>query len=255
MKRIAIITGASSGFGKEFALQMDVKFKCIDEYWLISRNENALQEVASQLLHKTKIIPLDLTKEDSIDDIVKRVNDEKVFIKVLVNSAGFGKYGKVNCMDEQIISDMIKLNCTALTLLTKKLIPYMDENSRIINIASSAAFLPQPELSIYAATKSYVLSFTRSLNVELRKLDIYATAVCPGPSDTNFFNVADSDDIAPWYKRVLMAPPKNIVDLAIRDSINKEEVSVYGTVMRAFRISAKYVPHSVILKCLGNKND
>lgn len=255
MKRIAIITGASSGFGREFALQLDVKFKCIDEYWLISRNAENLQEVADELLHKTKVIPLDLIDEASIDKIIEKVNKERAFVKILVNSAGFGKYGKVRYMDEQIISDMIKLNCTALTLLTKRLIPYMDENSRIINLSSSAAFLPQPEFSVYSATKSYVLSFTRSLNVELKKLDIYATAVCPGPSDTNFFNIADTDNSAPWYKKVLMAPPKKIVELAIRDSINKEEVSVYGTVMRAFRLSVKYVPHSVILKCLGKKND
>ncbi len=255
MKRIAIITGASSGFGREFALQLDLKFRCIDEYWLIARSKDNLLEVAKDMVHKTKIINLDLCEDESIDKIVKLVNKEKAFVKMLVNSAGFGKYGSVAYMDEDHIRDMIKLNCTALTLLTKRLIPYMDENSRIINLASSAAFLPQPEFSIYAATKSYVLSFTRSLNVELKKLSIYATAVCPGPSGTNFFNVAEGNQMAPWYKKALMAPPENIVELAIRDSINKEEVSVYGTIMRGFRLSAKYVPHSVILKCMGLKND
>lgn len=143
---------------------------------------------------------------------------------------------------------MIKLNCTALTLLTKRLIPHMDDNSRIINIASSAAFLPQPGFSVYAASKSFVLSFTRSLNAELRNKDIFATAVCPGPSETNFFNVAEDGEQVAWFKKYFMAPAKNIVALAIKDSINQKEVSVYGLSMNLFRLAAKYIPHRLILK-------
>ena len=122
MKRIAIITGASSGFGKEFALQLDMKFRCIDEYWLIARSEDKLQELSDELLHKTKIIPLDLCKEESIDTIVSNVRKEHAVIKLLINSAGFCKLVHVRNMETDHISDMIKLNCTALTLLTKKLI-------------------------------------------------------------------------------------------------------------------------------------
>ncbi len=250
MKRIVIITGASSGFGKEFALQLDMKFKCIDEYWLIARSEDKLEELSDEMLHRTKILPLDLCKEESVDTIVNTVKKEHAVVKILINSAGFGKIGPVKGMDEKHISDMIKLNCTALTLLTKKLIPYMDDNSRIINLASSAAFLPQPGFSVYAASKSYVLSFTRSLNAELCNREIFATAVCPGPSETNFFNVAEENDKAVWYKKHVMAPPKNIVALAIKDSINQKEVSVYGVPMKLFRLTAKYIPHRIILNFL-----
>ncbi len=248
MKRIAIITGASSGFGKEFALQLDMKFRCIDEYWLIARSEDKLQELSDELLHKTKIIPLDLCKEESIDTIVNTVRKERAVIKLLVNSAGFGKLGHVRNMEAEHISDMIKLNCTALTLLTKKLIPYMDENSRIINIASSAAFLPQPGFAVYAASKAFVLSYTRALNAELKGKDIYATAVCPGPSETNFFNIAEDGAKSPWYKKYFKASPKNIVTCSITDAINMKEVSVYGVPMNVFRLFAKYIPHRIILK-------
>ncbi len=248
MKRIVIITGASSGFGKEFALQLDMKFKCIDEYWLIARSEDKLVELSEEMLHKTKIMPLDLCKEESIDTIVNIVKKEHAVVKILINSAGFGKLGTVKSMDEKHISDMIKLNCSALTLLTKRLISHMDDNSRIINLASSAAFLPQPGFSVYAASKSFVLSFTRSLNAELRNKDIFATAVCPGPSETNFFNVAEDGAEVPWFKQYFMAPAKNIVALAIKDSINQKEVSVYGLAMNLFRLAAKYIPHRIILK-------
>lgn len=248
MKRIVIITGASSGFGKEFALQLDMKFKCIDEYWLIARSEDKLEELSQEMLHKTKIIPLDLCKEEAIDTIINTVKKDHAVVKILINSAGFGKIGSVKNMDENHISDMIKLNCSVLTLLTKRLIPHMDDNSRIINLASSAAFLPQPGFSVYAASKSFVLSFTRSLNAELSNKDIFATAVCPGPSETNFFNVAEDGSEVAWFKKYFMAPPKNIVALAIKDSINQKEVSVYGLAMNLFRLAAKYTPHRIILK-------
>lgn len=250
MKRIAIITGASSGFGKEFAIQLDKKFTCIDEYWLVARNTEKLNSLANMLSHKCKILSLDLTNEVSIHEIVKAVVKEHAFVKMLINSAGFGKIGSVRSMEDEHISDMLKVNCTALTLLTKRLIPYMDDNSRIINIASSAAFLPQPDFAVYAASKSYVLSFTRALNAELRKKDIYATAVCPGPSDTNFFNVAEDGAEIAWFKKYFMAPPEKIVALAIIDSINMQEVSVYGLAMNAFRCASKFVPHGLILKFL-----
>lgn len=248
MKRIAIITGASSGFGKEFAIQLDKKFSCIDEYWLIARNTEKLQKVSEKLSHKCKILSLDLTREESVHEIVKAVVKEHAFVKMLINSAGFGKIGTVRSMDDSNISDMIKVNCTALTLLTKRLIPYMDDNSRIINISSCAAFLPQPEFAVYAASKSYVLSFTRALNAELKRKDVFATAVCPGPSETNFFNIAEEGGETPWYKKYFMAPPEKIVALAIIDSINMQEVSVYGFAMNAFRMASKFVPHGLILK-------
>jgi len=252
MKRIAIITGASSGFGKEFALQLDMKFRCIDEYWLVARSEDKLSKLSDELLHQSKIFTLDLSLEDSVIQLVNKVKKEHAVVKLLVNSAGFGKVGSVKNMNDTELSDMIKVNCTALALLSKKLIPYMDENSRIINIASSAAFLPQPDFAVYAASKSFVLSFTRALNNELKSKEIFATAVCPGPSDTGFFEVACEGASYPWYKKYFKADPKNIVSVAITDAINKKDVSVYGLPMNVFRLLAKVIPHRLILKFFNN---
>ena len=144
---------------------------------------------------------------------------------------------------------MVDLNCKALTILTKELIPFMAYNSRIINIASSAAFLPQKNFAIYAATKSYVLSFTRALNQEIKHQGIRCTAVCPGPSDTEFFDIAlKNSKSIPFYKNMLMADAEKIVDKAISDSIMCKEVSVYGVAMNMFRALAKMLPHGIILK-------
>ena len=152
-------------------------------------------------------------------------------------------------MEDKDITGMIDLNIKALTLLCKGIAPYMSKNSRIINIASSAAFLPQPGFAEYAASKSYVLSLSRALNVELNKRGIHVTAVCPGPADTNFFNVAESDGASsPAYKKLFMADSNKVVEKAIRDSINKSEVSVYGIWMNLFRWLCKIYPKSLILK-------
>lgn len=248
MKKIVIITGASSGFGKSFATQLDNMLSSVDEYWLIARNKTNLEELASNLKTKAKVMPIDLTYEASVSIIVDEIKREHAVVKMLVNSAGFGKLGEVSFMKDGSCSDMIKLNCLSLTMLTKRLLPYMDYNSRIINIASSAAFLPQPEFAIYAATKSYVLSFTRALNVELKKYAIYATAVCPGPSATNFFNIAEESSKSPSYKKYFLANPDKIVKLAITDSINKKDMSVYSLAMKAFCFVSSLLPHRLILK-------
>jgi len=251
MKRIAIITGASSGFGKEFALQLDNKIKCIDEYWLVARNEENLNKLSLCLNHKSKVFALDMSKPESIDTLVDAVKSSHAKIKMLINSAGYGKIDKVADMDYNDIYGMTDINCSALAVLSKRLIKYMDENSRIINIASSAAFMPQAGFAVYAATKSYVLSFTRALNAELRKNDIYATAVCPGPSPTNFFHIAEEQTEMASYKKYVMIEPDKIVEKAIIDSINKKDVSVCGVVMNAFNIATKVVPHGIILKFMS----
>ena len=255
MKNIVIITGASSGFGALFATKLDARLKTIDEYWLIARNQARMEELAKVMHTPCRILPYDLTDIQSVKDIIKAVEreasncDDDVYIKMLINSAGYGKLGEFALAEDDDVTGMIDINVKALTMLCKGLIPYMAKNSRIINIASAAAFLPQPGFAEYAATKSYVLSLSRALNVELRKRDIYVTAVCPGPADTGFFDRAEEDGAkSPAYKKYFMADAESVVDQAITDSINKMEVSVYGLWMNSFRWLCKTVPVGLILK-------
>lgn len=247
MKRVAIITGASSGMGKEFALEIDRKFNSIDEIWLVARRKERLEKLRSEINKPCIIFDEDITKEGFKDSFIKILKQENPRVKMLVNCAGYGIYGNVLEESIKVEKGMIDLNCTALTVVTLATIPYMAKNSRIINMASSAGFLPQPNFSIYAATKSYVLSFSRSLNRELKTKEIYVTAVCPGPVRTEFFTIAEKGKEKPAWKEMFMADADDVVKLAIKDSINKKEVSVYGMAMKLFELITKVLPHKLIL--------
>ncbi len=127
-------------------------------------------------------------------------------------------------------------------------LPYMAKKSRIIELASSAAFLPQPGFSVYAATKSYVLSFSRALNRELSHTQIKVTAVCPGPVKTEFFELAEQTGTLPLYKKLVMANPEKVVQKAWKDSLMGKSMSVYGFTMKGFWVLSKLLPHDVLLK-------
>lgn len=254
MKNIVVITGASSGFGQLFAIELDSKLKSIDEYWLIARNTDKMLETSKAMKTPCRIISLDLAKRENVKEVIKTVEryaydcEDDVNIKMLVNCAGYGKLGAFATHDLEDVTGMIDVNITALTCITRDLIPYMHKNSRIVNIASAAAFLPQPNFAEYAATKSYVLSLSRALNVELKNKNIHVTAVCPGPAATNFFNIAEQNASTPWYKRYFFADPKKVVDKAIDDTMRKKEVSVYSISMNLLRFFTKILPHRIILK-------
>lgn len=145
---------------------------------------------------------------------------------------------------------MVRLNCESLCAVTRMVLPYMPHNSRIIQFASAAAFLPQPDFAVYAATKSFVLSYSRALGEELRDRDIYVTAVCPGPVKTEFFDLAETTGQIPLYKRLVMANSRHVVRKALNDSILGRPVSVYGLTMKAFRLLSKIAPHSLLLSIM-----
>lgn len=168
-------------------------------------------------------------------------------MKILVNAAGFGKIGPIGEADLEEECGMIRLNCQALCAVTHLVLPYMSPNSRIIQYASAAAFMPQPGFAVYAATKSFVLSYSRALGEELKKREICVTAVCPGPVKTEFFDIAETNAVIPFYKKLVMANPRKVVQKAIRDSMAGKKVSVYGVVMKAFWLLAKIVPHGWLL--------
>ena len=175
-------------------------------------------------------------------------------VKLLVNSSGFGKIGTVGNLPLDDETGMVELNCKALCAVTHMVLPYMSENSRILQFASAASFLPQPGFAIYAATKAFVLSYSRALREELRPRRIGVTAVCPGPVKTEFFDIAETTGEIPLYKRLVMADPHKVVKLAIRDCMAGKSVSVYGVWMKAFFVICKVVPHEWILRAMQALN-
>lgn len=248
MKKIILITGASSGIGAAFARKLDQGFRNIDEFWLIARNEHKLQNVSYTLKHKVKCLPIDITSESTLDFLEKQLSYEDARICMLINCAGYGIMGEFANQNLGESNGMIRLNCEALTSVTHRLIPYMARNGRIIQIASSAAFMPQAGFAVYAATKAYVLSFSRALRVELADRHIYVTAVCPGPVDTPFFDRAEKGGHTLKLKKIAMTSPDNVVNLALKDSYHKKAVSVCHPLIKLFYVVSKIVPHELLLK-------
>lgn len=247
---IILITGASSGIGREFALQMDAYFPNIDEFWLVARDYDKLTSLSRNLKHKCRIFASDITKGENLDLIEDTLIIKNATVRMLINCAGYGIMGAFAEQEPASELGMIRLNCEALTDMTHRMIPYMRRGSRIIQLASSAAFLPQADFAVYAATKSYVLSFSRALGEELRSAGIYVTAVCPGPVDTPFFDIAEANGSTLAIKKYTMVSAEKVVSLALRDSYHKRDMSVCSLPILALQMGAKYLPHRPILRAM-----
>ena len=248
--KIALITGASSGIGMEFAKQMDEKFTNIDEFWLVARSEDKLRKLEESLLHKCRVFPMDVTDSKKLKELEDIVKESKAEICFLIGCAGYGMIGPFEDADLSETLGMIRLNCEALTEITHRLLPYLGKNARIIHMSSSAAFIPQPDFAVYTASKAYVLSFCRALQKELKGRGISVTAVCPGPVDTPFFNRAEKDGFTLAIKKVSLETPQRVVRLALKDAYKRKSKSVCGMPMRIFEVSAKLLPHNIFMEGL-----
>ncbi len=203
MKKIAVITGASSGMGKDFALQIaeDYQYLCIDELWLIARRAEKLLLTAEEIKKisgapQVRTIQLDISGMEGAKQFNSILQQEKQSgdfeITVLINNAGFGTYGPFEETPVEKEMQMIETNCTSLTGLTGYSLPFMNENSYIINTASMASYAPLGNFAVYGATKAYVLSFSLALAAELKPKGIKVCALCPGSVSTEFANVASN---------------------------------------------------------------
>lgn len=249
---IIIITGASSGMGREIALQIDKIYNDkLDEIWLISRRISRLEELSEKLSHTARIYPMDLTKEEDIEGLKTSLSILKPSILMLVNASGYGIVGNFYASDNNEESGMVRLNCEALVNMTHLALPYMKKGARIIQFASAAAFVPQPGFSVYAATKSFVLSFSRSLNEELKSKKITVTAVCPGPVNTEFFNRSENKSSGKSFKKFFFSEPDEVVHKALYDSFRRKPVSIYSFWMNALNIIMKIIPHGLVIKFMA----
>ncbi len=196
MKKIIVVTGASSGMGVCFARQLACEKP--DELWIVARRkdrlENLKKEIESEKSVKVRVVDIDVSGSEgarrfkAVLDAERNSGDFE--ISVLVNNAGFGTYGEFADTDTDREMEMVDLNCTSLTGITGFALPYMKKGSRIINTASLASFLPLGNFAVYGASKAYVLSLSVALAAELKPRGISVTALCPGPVSTEFANVA-----------------------------------------------------------------
>lgn len=252
MKQIAVVTGASSGMGREFVRQIAQKYHVLDEIWVIARREQPVRQLQKELIHiRIRSFFLDLKEEDSFGKLRNVFKKEKPRVMILANASGIGISGKFDSLEEDEICEMISVNCAALTRMTHLVLPYLGKGSCVYQFASSAAFAPQPGFSVYAASKSYVLSLTTALRQELKTRGIKVIAVCPGPVNTAFFDRAYQHEEMKFYKKLVMADPKKVVKKALKDGRRNRGISVYGGMMKVLRVICKLLPADWIVKVMG----
>ena len=174
---IAIVTGASSGLGREYAKLLDEEN--VGEIWLISRHERTLQKTAEQLKTKSRILPLDLTQPSSYSRFADVLREHHPVVSYFIHAAGFGRMGSTVAMSERDTAGMIAIHCHAAVFLTTAVLPYCQRGSHIVEICSCAAFQPLPYLAVYAACKAFLLRYSRALAEELKPEGIFVSAVCP----------------------------------------------------------------------------
>ena len=244
--KIAVVTGASSGMGLEFAKAIDAE-ETLDEIWLIARRGDRLEALAKELRAPARILTLDLGRPESFEEYKKLLEAEKPLISTLCNAAGFGRFALFTETELDVNLAMIDLNDKALVAMTQLSLPWMKRGSRVINLDSLSAFQPVPYQCIYGSTKAFVLSFSRALNVELEPRGIRVMAVSPGWVKTEFFDHAVSDNGAVTYYDVLWEPA-DVAKRAMRDCNKGKDVSILGHRVRRLVLLVKLLPHRLVMK-------
>lgn len=249
--KIAVITGASSGMGREFVYALD-RDEVFDEIWVIARREERLLELREKCRAKVRPMSLDLQDKGSFSVYRELLEREKPEISVLVNAAGFGLFGVFTEMDMEKQLDSIDLNARALTAMCHLSIPYMKKGSRIYNLGSMSSWQPVPYINVYGATKAYVLSFSRALGVELKAQGIAVMAVCPGWIKTEFFDHAIHDDTVNYFNRYYTA--EQVVEKALKDMRKGKNASVLGLPERIQVQLVKHLPVTMVMKTWCKQN-
>ena len=244
---IAIVTGASSGMGREFVLQLN-DYIAVDEIWVIARREQALNELKSEVSVPVRPILLDLCNSGSFAAFQALLEQEKPNVKLLVNAAGFGKFGDFQRISMEDDCKMIDLNCKALVMMTRIALPYMTSGSHILQLDSLSAFQPVPYITTYGATKSFVLSYSRAINRELKNQGIRVMAMNPGWVKTEFFNHAfqTNQSEVQYFNHLWEA--KDVVKTGLKDLYKtKKDYSVHGLPVKIQVLLVKFVPHRFVM--------
>ena len=247
--KIAIITGATSGLGVEFAFEIEKQRKEIDEIWLVARREDKLKELADKINCKTKIVPLDITKSECQEEYSKLLKENNADVKLLINNAGYGKLGNFDTISTDDNGGMVRLNCEALTVITSLTLPFMSENSEIINSCSIASFAPNTRMAVYCSTKAYVMSLSRALRGELKGRKINCLAACPGPMDTEFLKLAGIEKgSSHTFDTLPRVNPNTMAKKSLIASSRKKAVYTNRLFFKFYRLLAKILPHSLVMK-------
>lgn len=254
MKKTALITGASGGLGLSF-----VNLFAKDGYdlVLVARNGNRLEEIKKEIEEKYNIkatvVAKDLCTPDGAQQVYDATKQAKIKIDVLVNNAGFGDFGEFYKSDINKQTRMIDLNCTALMQLCHLYLPDMIEqkSGNILNVDSIAAFQAGPLMSVYYATKAFVLSFSQALTRELKGTGVKVTALCPGPIRTNFDNAADLGQSG-LFKNLKVWDPDDVASFGYKKMKKGKSLCVCGFVNKLIVFANRLAPRCLVRNLVYN---
>ena len=241
--KIAVVTGASSGIGREFVYAVDILGP--DEVWVIARRQDRLEELKEKCGTSVRPIALDLSEDAGISAYRELLQEEKPDVHLLINAAGFGVFGPFAESDLEKTLRSARLNALALTAMCHVTLPYMKKGGSIVNMGSNSSWQPVPYQTVYGASKSYVLNFSRALGRELKGRGIHVMCVCPGWIKTEFQQVAEHDRyiryVDRWYG------PDEVVEQAMKDLEKKKQVSILGHPVRRQVRLVKFLPVNLIM--------
>ena len=252
--KIAIVTGASSGMGREFVLQLN-QYVTVDEIWVIARRTQALEELKKEVSVPLRPVSLDLCADESFAALAALLEAEQPDVKLLVNAAGFGKFGSHYRISPEEEAKMIDLNCKAVVLMTRLCLPYMEKGAHILQLDSLSAFQPVPYITTYGATKAFVLSYSRAMNRELKPRGIRMMAMNPGWVKTEFFNHAQQTNDGcevQYFNRLYEAP--DCVATGLKDLYkSQKDYSVHGLPIKLQVLGVKIMPHWLVMHIWQNQ--
>ncbi len=245
--KTAIITGASSGLGREFVRQLSRDDET-EEFWVIARSQQKLEELKNLTDKPVRVLAMDLTDPASFDRLEELLQQEQPDVRWLIGSAGMGSIGKVTDMDRHQADRMIELNVRALADVTALVLPYCHAGSGIIEIGSVAGFQPMPGFGIYGATKAFVENYTKALAYDLIGTGIRATCACPyWVTDTNFIPTARQTQTRTRYRHpFLTSKAESVVRVTLWFNRCHLWVATPGIICTLQRFFAKFIPHFIV---------
>lgn len=247
--KIAVITGASSGLGKEYVSALMKSREELDEIWVIARRAERLAMLKNKFGDKIRPLVLDITAADSMRQYKELLDEENPDVRLLINNAGYGKLGNYDEISVADNAGMVKLNCEALVTLSSLTLPFMHGGAEIINVCSIAAFAPNTRMAVYCSTKAFVLSLSRCMRSELKKREINVLAVCSGPMDTEFLAVANiTKGASHTFDTLPRVNPTVLAEKSLRASKKHKAIYTNRIFYKFYRFIAKILPHSLVMK-------
>ena len=243
--RIAVMTGASAGIGRELVKAVDSRYD-FDEIWVIARRLERLQELASGSRNRMRPVVMDLSDPASFEEYRSMLESEQPEIGMLCNSAGCGVFGPFEEKDLNALLNSVQLNSVVLTAMCHISLPYMKKGGSIINVGSNSSWQPVPYINVYGSSKAYVLNFSRALGVELKDKGIHVMAVAPGWIQTEFFDHAVHDDTIKYMDKIY--PAEAVIEKAMKDLAKNKTVSILGFPVRMQVRAIKFLPVSLVMK-------